>query len=128
MERRAVLGLKPAPTRTAAGPTGDAPASAATYFRLPTATGTVVRGDGRRGVMSVELGLDVADAALRTRAQQSQPRLAAAYAAVIQTTARNLLPASVPDVEQLSRALQTETDRVLGRAGARLLLGTVMAV
>lgn len=128
MDRRAALGLKPAPTRAAAGPGGDAPASAAAYFRLPTGTGTILRRDGRRGVMSVEMGLDVADAALRLRAQQSQPRLAAAHATVIQAAARNLAPAAPPDVEQLARALQAETDRVLGRPGARLLLGTVMVV
>jgi hypothetical protein len=29
-------------------------------------------------------------------------------------------------VDRLSRELQAATDRVLGRAGARLLLGTVM--
>jgi hypothetical protein len=123
MERRALIGLKP---RRTAGP--DAPPSTNSYIRLATATGTVVRSDGRRGVMSVELGVDVADAALRTRAEQSQPRLNAAYGAVIQRTAQGLLPAAVPDIDLLARTLQAATDRVLGRAGARVLLGTVMVV
>ena len=39
-----------------------------------------------------------------------------------------LLPGAPPDVEWLSRALQAATDRVLGKAGAKLLLGTVMVV
>ncbi|TFW04501.1 Tat pathway signal protein [Brevundimonas sp. S30B] len=123
MERRVLIGLKP---RRTGGPT--APPSANTYLRLSTATGTVVRGDGRRGVMSVEVGVDVADVALRTRAEQSQPRLNAAYGAVIQRTAQGLLPAAVPDVDALARALQSATDQVLGRPGARVLLGTVMVV
>ena len=32
------------------------------YLSLPTATATVLRRDGRRGVMTVETGLDIAEA------------------------------------------------------------------
>lgn len=98
------------------------------YLSLPTATATVLRRDGRRGVMSVETGLDIADAALMERAKLSQPRLSAAYTEVVRIAASRLLPDAPPNVEWLVVALQHATDVILGKPGARLLLGTVMVV
>ena len=133
MDRRALIGLAALGSALAAAEAakasgkssgGGAPANA--YIPLPTATATILRRDGRRGVMTVEVGVDVADEALRTRADQSRPRLSAAYNEVVRLAGERLLPGAPPDVEWLSRALQAATDRVLGRAGAKLLLGTVM--
>ncbi len=134
MDRRALFALAPAAigllatSARAAGPTGGGGASANTYVRYPTITATSARPGGRRGVMTVETGVDVPDEALRLRAEQSGHRLRAAYAGVVQRNASQLLPGAPPNVDQLSRELQTATDRVLGRTGARLLLGTVMIV
>lgn len=127
MDRRDLIGLKASPALKTGGPGGGGGAAPA-YQRFPVVTATIVRGDGRRGVMTVETGVDVADAALRTRAAQSAPRLRAAYAQVVQRTAQALLPGAPPDVERLARELQTATDATLGRAGAKLLIGTVMVV
>lgn len=124
MDRRALLGLKTQPLRTSGG-SGSAQAS---YLRLPTITANVTRPGGRRGVMTVETGIDTPDAALRTRVAQSAPRLRAAYAAVVQQSANALLPGTPPDVERLVAQLQVATNTVMGRAGARLLIGTVMVV
>ncbi|MEN5231202.1 Tat pathway signal protein [Brevundimonas naejangsanensis] len=96
------------------------------YLSLPTATATVLRRDGRRGVMTVETGLDIADGALMERARLSQPRLSAAYNEVVRIAAERLLPDAPPNVEWLAVALQHATDAILGRPGAKLLLGTVM--
>ena len=126
MDRRALLGLKTQPLRTGGG--GGGAAAQASYLRLPTVTANVMRSGGRRGVMTVETGIDTPDAALRTRVAQSAPRLRAAYAAVVQQSANALLPGTPPDVERLVAQLQAATNRVLGRAGARLLIGTVMVV
>ncbi|MBB5745084.1 Tat pathway signal protein [Brevundimonas variabilis] len=133
MDRRALLALAPAAvgllaTTASASPTGGGGASAATYVRYPTITATSARPGGRRGVMTVETGVDVPDEALRLRAEQSAPRLRAAYAVVVQRNASQLLPGVPPNVDQISRELQAATDRVLGRTGARLLLGTIMIV
>lgn len=125
MDRRTLLGLKDAARKTGGGG-GGAPQPS--YMRLPTITANVMRSGGRRGVMTVETGLDTADATLRTRVAQSAPRLRAAYAAVVQASANSLLPGAPPDVERLVAQLQAATDRTLGRAGARLLIGTVMVV
>ena len=130
MDRRALLGLA-AVASAAAAPArasdkGGAPQ--ASYLRLPTLTANVRRPGGARGVMTVEVGLDTPDAALRTRVAQSAPRLRAAYAAVVQQSANGLLPGAPPDVERLIAQLQAATNTTLGRAGARLLIGTVMVV
>ena len=124
MDRRALLGLKTQPLRTSGGGGSAQPS----YLRLPTITANVIRPGGRRGVMTVETGVDTPDAALRTRVAQSAPRLRAAYAAVVQQSANALLPGTPPDVERLVAQLQTATNTVMGRAGARLLIGTVMVV
>ncbi len=137
MDRRTLFGLAPAavgllalavapgPARAAGG--GAAP-SANSFVRMATVTATTIRPNGRRGVMTVETGVDVPDAELRARAEQNAPRLRAAYAAVVQRTASALLPGAVPDVDRLSRDLQAATRAILGRRGATLLLGTVMVV
>ncbi|MBA4807228.1 Tat pathway signal protein [Brevundimonas sp.] len=138
MERRALLGL--AVVATAAASTsastparasssgGAAAVSPDSYFRLPVITASILHPDGRRGVFSVEAGVDVPDAALRTRAQQSTPRLRAAYTTAVQRFANGLRSGVVPNIDQLANDLQAATNTTLGRPGARILLGTVMAL
>ncbi|NBB64264.1 Tat pathway signal protein [Pseudomonas sp. ODNR1LW] len=132
MERRALLGLAVVATAAAStaaqASSGKSEASEASYFRLPIITASIMGGDGRRGVFSVEAGLDVPDATLRLRAQQSTPRLRAAYAVAAQRFANGLRPGSVFSIDQLAAELQNATNATLGRPGARLLLGTVMAI
>ncbi len=134
MDRRALLGLAAVVTPAlvpavakASAPSGGG-AAADTYFRLPIVTASILHANGRRGVLSIETGLDVPDAALRTRAQQSAPRLRAAFNTVAQRFANGLRPGMPPDIDQLASALQTAANDALGRSGARVLLGTVMAV
>ena len=124
MDRRNLLGLKTQPLKTG----GGGAAGQAAYLRLPTITASIIRPDGRRGVMTVETGIDTPDAALRARVALSAPRLRAAYAAVVQQAASSLLPGAPPDVERLVAQLQAATDTTMGRSGARLLIGTVMVV
>ena len=130
MDRRALLGLAVAASAAAAPAraSSDKSAPQASYLRLPTITANVRRHGGGRGVMTVETGVDTPDGALRARVAQSQPRLRAAYAAVVQQAANALLPGAPPDVERLVAQLQAATDRTVGRPGARLLIGTVMVV
>jgi len=130
MDRRALFGLAAAalaaPARAASS---GGSASAETYIPLPICTATIVHGDGRRGVLSIELGVDIPDAALRARAQQGAPRLRAAFNTAAQGfAAAGLRPGWPPDIDQLAAALQRAADGALGRPGARVLLGTVMAL
>jgi hypothetical protein len=98
------------------------------YIQLEPLTATIIRGDGRRGVLTVETGVDIpGNGALHARADISQPRLRAAYLGVLQAYASGLGPGAPPDADYISRQLQRETDRVLGQPGAKLLLGTILA-
>jgi hypothetical protein len=97
-----------------------------TFIQLTTLTATIFRPNGRRGVMTVEVGIDVPDAGLRTRATQSVPRLQAAFADVLRIYAAGLPPGGEPDPDYLARTLQRQTDATLGRPGAKLLIGTVL--
>jgi flagellar basal body-associated protein FliL len=128
MDRRALLGLKTRPLRVSGGGGGGGGAAAAqsTYLAMPTITANVVRTGGRRGMMTVETGIDTPDAALRVRVAQSMPRLRAAFAVAVQQSANVIRPGAPPDVERLVAQLQAATNTVMGRPGARLLIGTVM--
>jgi hypothetical protein len=94
--------------------------------QLPPLAATVVRPDGRRGVLTVETTLDLQDEALHARALASVPRLRAAYVAAVQSHAQGMAPGGAPNADRLAMQLQQETDRVLGKPGARLLLGTIL--
>jgi hypothetical protein len=96
------------------------------YLQMSGLAATIMRPDGRHGVMTVDAGIDVPDRTLRNYADTVQPRLMDAYAQTLQAYAGNLDPGRPPDADYLARRLQAVTDQVLGRPGARLLLGGVM--
>jgi hypothetical protein len=96
------------------------------YLQLPPLAATVIGPDGRRGVLTVETGVDIKSDAVHARAQASMPRLRAAYVTAIQSHAQGLPPGGAPHADRLAAALQKETDRVLGGPGAKLLLGSIM--
>ncbi|MEQ7156688.1 Tat pathway signal protein [Brevundimonas aurifodinae] len=133
MDRRALLAapllLAAATPALASGGGGGATASTGGYLRYPTITATTIRSGGRRGVMTVETGVDVADPAMHLRAQQSQPRMRAVFAILVQREAESLLPGGVPNIDRLAAQLQSAVNIILGQRGAaKLLLGTVMIV
>jgi hypothetical protein len=97
-----------------------------TYIQFPTLTATIFRADGRRGVLTVEAGVNVPDAGLRAQVNLNEPRLRAAYVQLLQDYVYSLGPGAPPDPDYLEQILQKQTDRVMGRSGARLLLGTML--
>lgn len=98
----------------------------ASYLPFATLTGATNKAGGRRGVLTVECGLDIQDAALRQRADQSLPRLRAAYLQIVLAYAAGMPAGSAPNVDFIGASLQRQTDAILGRPGAKLLLGTVL--
>jgi flagellar basal body-associated protein FliL len=96
------------------------------FLQLPALTANAARGDGRRGVLTVDCGLDIPDAALRARAESAQPRLRAAYIQALQAQAAAIPAGGPPNPDLIAAALQRITDQVLGRPGARFLIGAVM--
>jgi hypothetical protein len=131
MNRRLVLGLI-ALAAAAAGPAlaGESKdkkkAGGDSYIPVQTLTAYTIKPSGRRGVLTVDCGLDIPDATLRDRAQLLLPRLRAAYVQSVQIYAGGLPAGYPPNVEFLSRTLQRSTDQILGKPGARLLLGAVI--
>jgi hypothetical protein len=116
-------GLFAAPA--SAGEGGDKPKT--TFVEIRPLTATLMRPGGRRGALTVEMGLDVPDPALQLRATQSVPILRDAYVRIVQAYALGLTPGATPSADYLSLSLQRETDRVLKRKGAKVLLGAVLA-
>lgn len=96
------------------------------FQQLAPLAATVIRADGRRGVLTLDTGVDSPDEATHARVQASMPRLRAAYVAVLQNHARGMAPGSAPNADRLAAELQRETNRVLGKPGAVILLGTLM--
>jgi hypothetical protein len=97
------------------------------YIPINPLTATTMKPGGRRGVLSVDCGLEVDDAKLRTYAEQSLPRLRAAYVQVVQVYAGGLPSGSEPDADYIAKSLQRQTDLILKRPGAKLLIGAVVA-
>lgn len=97
------------------------------YLPINTLTGTTIKATGRRGVLTVECGLSVPDSKLREFADKSMPRLRAAYVQVVMTYAAGLPSGAPPNPDLIAQSLQRQTDLVLGRPGARVLLGAVMS-
>lgn len=131
MDRRrlilaAALALVPAVAAANSGAADKKKGGGESYLQMVGVSVSIVRRDGRRGVMTVECGLDVQNPALRERADASQPRLRAGYSAFMQAYASGLRPGGVPDADYISREMQAVTDRILGQKGAKLLLGTIL--
>ena len=96
------------------------------YTQFPALTATIVRPNGRRGVLSVEAGIDCPDPAVKARADLLEPRLRDAYVQFLLTYAATLTAGAPPDAEQIAAGLQRRTDQVVGRPGAKLLLGSIL--
>lgn len=121
-----LLAALPATARAAADGDPKKKVGGVSYIPLDTLTGATTKANGRRGVLTVECGLDIPDAALRARAQSILPRLRAAYVQTVMIYAAGLPPNAAPNADFLARSLQRETDAGLGRPGARLLLGAML--
>ena len=96
------------------------------FLQLPTLTATIFRADGGRGVLQVDVGLDIPDGALRQRASHSVPRLQDAYTRQLLIYAPAIPPGAPPNPDIISQELQRATDQTLGKPGAKLLLGTIL--
>ena len=131
MRRRRLLALAvflAAPGLLAAGPKAEEKkrSGGGSYLQMQALAATVRRPNGRRGVLTVEVGLDVPDAKLRKEAELQLPRLRAAFVQTLQTYAAGMTPALPPNPDVLGAAMQRDADRILRQKGAKLLLGTML--
>ena len=132
MRRRDLIGLIilasfPAAHALAADEKAKKKSGGENYIPINPVTGTTNKSGGRRGVLSVDCGLQVDDAKLRAYAEQSLPRLRAAYVQVVQVYAAGLPSGAEPSADYIAQSLQRQTDLILKRPGARLLIGAVVA-
>lgn len=97
-----------------------------TFIQLPTLTATVFQSGGARGVLTVDVGVDVPDGRLRQKAALSAPRLRDAFTQKILTYAASLPPSAPPNPDAIGASLQAAADETLGAPGARVLLGSIM--
>ncbi|MBT9470959.1 MAG: Tat pathway signal protein [Pseudomonadota bacterium] len=131
MQRRRLLtfaALLVAPALMAAAPAKDEKkkGGGASFIQINTLTATVIRASGRRGILTVESGLDIPNEKLRAKANSVLPRIRAAFVQALQIYASGMSPGAIPNAEILTLLLQREADQVLGQKGARLLLGTML--
>ena len=80
----------------------------------------------RHGTLSVDMGLYSDDAKLVEQIKLYQPRLQDAYVARLQAYAGSLNSSALVNTDFIAMQLQTATDAILGRKGAKVLLGTVL--
>ena len=96
------------------------------YIQSDTLTATIVRPDGRRGVMTVDIGIDAPDSGVHNKVVLWQPRLRAIFVQWIVSYAAGLGAGVPPNADYISICLQREVDRALGRPGAKVLLGAIL--
>jgi hypothetical protein len=100
--------------------------STTTVIEMDALTVNIFRSSYGRGKVEVIMSLDVPNSSLRERALQSMPRLRAAYVQTLTRIVYDLPMRTPPNIGALSAALQRATDQVLGRPGAKVLLGSVV--
>src|SRR6202795_2669729 len=93
------------------------------YVIIEPLYASILDGARSRGLLLVELGLDVPDAKLRDKVNQSLPTLRDAYVRSLLTYAATSVRAwRQPNVEDIATRMQAITDRVMGQPGARVLM------
>ena len=93
------------------------------YVMIEPIYASILEGTRPRGLLLVEFGLDVPDAGLRERVNQTLPALRDAYVRGLLTYASTAVRAwRQPSVDDISNRMQAITDRSLGKKGARVLM------
>ena len=113
---------------SALGAEANAPAQRKTtqsesYVMIEPMYASILDGIKPRGLLLVEVGLDVPDARLRDRVTQNLPALRDAYVRGLLTYAATAVrPWRQPNVEDIANRMQAITNRVVGREGAKVLM------
>jgi len=103
------------------------PASDASYVIINAMNVSIIQNSRVRGMLQIELGLDVADDDLRESAILLAPRLQDAYLIALRHYTTNQLKLyKVPDANLIGDILQNVTTQVLGEEGAIVLLSQIM--
>ena len=100
------------------------------FVALDPMYATILEGTRPRGLLMVELGLDVPDGALRAKVSHALPTLRDAYVRLLIAYGATAVRAfRQPSVDDIAARLQAITDRVMGEPGAKVLMAqTAMRV
>jgi hypothetical protein len=100
---------------------------AESYVPLPTILVGLRTHPNVLGVLSIDIGVDCPDAALRRQVQTMMPRLRDNLrAAATDYATISYRMGGAPDPERIAVLLQGAVDRTLGRAGAKVLLSNLL--
>jgi flagellar basal body-associated protein FliL len=84
---------------------------------------TILEGNKPRGLLMIELGLDVPDGAMRARVSHALPTLRDAYVRSLMAYGATAVRAwRQPSVDDIADRMQAITDRVIGGPGAKVLM------
>lgn len=90
-------------------------------------TATIGADYSRAGMIMVDAGLDIPDAALRARVMKMSPRVRDALRSALAEYANtHYRPGAAPDPDTIARMMQFSINREVGQAGAKVLLANVM--
>jgi hypothetical protein len=100
------------------------------YVVIDPMYATIIEANKPRGLLMVELGLDVPDATLRERVSHALPALRDAYVrSLIAYGATAVRAWRQPSIDDIAERMQAVTDRVVGGPGAKVLMAqTAMRV
>ena len=96
------------------------------YTQFPLITVFTAANASHHGTMSVDMGLYTDDDKLSNQIKSYMPRLQDAYLSRMQAYAGTLTTRSLADPDLVTGQLQQATDHVLGRTGAKVLLGSIL--
>ncbi len=96
------------------------------YTQFKTINVFTESGWRRHGTLSVDMGLYSEDEKLVEQIKIYQPRLQDAYVSRLQAYASTLTSTTLVNTDYIAMQLQSATDTILGRKGAKVLLGTIL--
>ena len=99
------------------------PTQLESYVMVEPMYAAIIENGRPRGLLLVEIGLDVPDSALRSRVNSELPVLRDAYVRSLLVFAATAVRAwRQPNVDEIATRMQAITDHMLGRSGARVLM------
>jgi flagellar basal body-associated protein FliL len=114
----------PTPARAAeAAPAQRKTTQSESYIPFDPIYASIIDGIRPRGLLLVEMGLDVPDEKLRQSVTLALPLLRDAYVRSLITYASTAVrPYRQPNLDDVANRMQTITDKLVGREGARVLM------
>ena len=107
----------------AAAPAQRKTTQSESFVALDPMYATILEGSKPRGLLMIELGLDVPDGAMRARVSHALPTLRDGYVRSLMAYGATAVRAwRQPSVDDIADRMQAITDRLMGGPGAKVLM------